>query len=441
MNRPARPSAAGQGQKVKLIGLLDGVEVGAVHQRADGRLIFSYDDEWLRRDDAYPLSLSMPLAANEHPHSAIHPWLWGLLPDNARTLANYGRVFGVSASNPVALLAHIGADCAGAVQFAPPEMVASLLSATARRPQVEWLSEEEIAAELRTVREQGIPGSDARTAGQFSLAGAQPKIALLESARGWGRPHGRTPTNRILKPPSREFAGLAENEHFCLELARRLEIGAVRSRVVRFGDEIAIVVDRFDRQEQRGRYHRVHQEDTCQALGVLPGNKYENEGGPGIGAVILLVREYSQRPAEDVRRFLSATALNWILAAPDAHAKNYALLLGPHAAVRLAPFYDIISYLPYADSQLHRVNLAMKIGRERLVRRIQRRSWEQLADAVGMPRLTMIDVVIDTIAAVSANVESVQEQAAAEGLDPAIIGPLARQIRARAAECLKQIGE
>jgi len=116
----------------------------------------------------------------------------------------------------------------------------------------------QVATELRTVREHGIPGTNQRNAGQFGLAGAQPKTALLQDNGRYGRPSGRTPTNTILKPPSREFRGFAENEHFCLELASSLSPGAVHSRVQWFDDEIAIVVDRFDRQKRGGLYYRIH---------------------------------------------------------------------------------------------------------------------------------------------------------------------------------------
>ena len=232
-------------------------QAGIVEQNPSGALRFRYHDAWRSAADAYPLSLSMPLAAAEHRHDVVTAFLWGLLPDNSRTLDHYGRLFGVSSGNAVALLAHIGMDCAGAVQFAPPE------APERAEGRVERLTHADVAAELRSVLRLGIPGSDRRTAGQFSLAGAQPKIALLEERGRWGRPSGRIPTNRILKPPSKEFPGFAENEHVCLEIAARLGVGAVRSRVLRFDGEVAIVVDRFDREGAGGVYRRIHQEDVC----------------------------------------------------------------------------------------------------------------------------------------------------------------------------------
>lgn len=436
---PVSPSARG-GDTLRLVALLDGEEVGKVFQARNGRLRFVYDEEWRVSADGYALSLSLPLAAREHRHDVVSAFLWGLLPDSSRALDNYGRLFGVSPANPVALLAEIGADCAGAVQFAPPERVDALLgAATLRRSEVDWLDENEIADELRIVREQGIPGTSRRTVGQFSLAGAQPKIALFEEGGRWGRPTGRTPTNRILKPPSRDFPGFAENEHFCLGLAGTLGLGAVQSRVMRFAGEVAIVVDRFDRLKRRNVYHRVHQEDFCQALGVMPTRKYENEGGPGLRDIVVILRDSSQRPEEDVDRFLRAMALNWVIAATDGHAKNYALLHGPDGATRLAPFYDVASYLPYTHPSLHRVKLAMKIGSQYLVRRINRRSWEASARSLSLPEGQLLERVNDLVRRVAGAVELERERAIDVGLDASVIHTLADRIRARVASCLSAL--
>jgi serine/threonine-protein kinase HipA len=428
-----------KGERHVLVALLNGVRVGNIFQTAAGTLRFEYEESWRSQIDAYPLSLSMPLAAASHGHDSISPFLWGLLPDNDRTLDQYGRLFGVSSGNAVALLSHIGADCAGAVQFAAPDRVNELEGRGNGRLSVDWLSDTEVARELSTVRNQGIPGTTARTVGQFSLAGAQPKIALLEESGRWGRPTGRTPTNRILKPPSEDFRGFAENEHLCLELASGLRLGSVSSRVMRFDDEVAIVVERFDRQKRGGTYRRVHQEDVCQALGVMPTRKYENLGGPGIKDIITLLRDASKSPSEDVGRFIAANALTWVIAATDAHAKNYALLHGQGGNARLAPFYDIASYLPYTDQRLHRAKLAMKIGRTYLLRRITRHDWEDLAKDNGMSVRSVIEIVEQLLRQLTPVLEAVAETAIRDGLDRKIIEPLARAIRERRDECEKSL--
>lgn len=423
----ARPSS-------HLVALLDGRVVGAVHRDARARLHFTYEDAWRDAADAYPISLSMPLTAREHKHEQVEAFLWGLLPDNERTLDHYARTFGVSARNPMAILAHIGADCAGAIQFVPPDDVEEL-EGTPQDAEVEWLTDDEIARELRSVKATGIAGRDRPTLVRVSLAGAQPKIALFRGTDRWGQPQGRTPTTHILKPPSDEFAGFAENEHLCLALAAELGLGAANSEVREFDGEVAIVVQRYDRRLTTTNYRRVHQEDMCQALAVLPWRKYEAEGGPGIAEIVALIQESSGEPEIDVGRFIEMTALNWVLSATDAHAKNFALLHAPGGEVRLAPFYDVASYLPYTDSRLFRVKLAMRIGKEYLVRRVARADWIALAKASRLPAVDVLTRVEALLPRIAAAATSVGERAINRGLDQRTIEPLVQRIIERSREC------
>src|SRR5580692_9537941 len=135
----------------ELVTLLDGKEVGRVRNEARGRLTFVYDDDWRNAPDAYPLSLSAPLAAAQHGPSAIRPFLWGLLPDNELVLGRWATRFQVSARNVFALIAHVGEDCAGAVQFVTPGRLDAIRSG--REDKVEWLDESEVAKRLRMLRE------------------------------------------------------------------------------------------------------------------------------------------------------------------------------------------------------------------------------------------------------------------------------------------------
>jgi serine/threonine-protein kinase HipA len=225
------------------------------------------------------------------------------------------------------------------------------------------------------------------------------------------------------------------NEHFCLELANGLELGVVPSRMRTFAGEIAIVVERFDRIKQGRAYTRIHQEDVCQALAVMPTRKYEREGGPGIADIISVLRDASLDPTEDIERFIQATALNWVIAATDVHAKNYALLHAAGGGVRLAPFYDILSYLPYADSALHRVKLAMKIDNKYLVSRVNRSSWESLATANGLA----IKKVMNDVDSVLERLPKVADRVAGEsidsGLDPSVVEDLRDRVLQRTRDC------
>jgi serine/threonine-protein kinase HipA len=158
-----------------------------------------------------------------------------------------------------------------------------------------------------------------------------------------------------------------------------------RSSIVRFGEERAICVERYDRRLVSGEVVRVHQEDLCQALGVHPDHKYESEGGPSVAAIgALLTRSIGGEAGErDRARFADALALNWLLAGPDAHAKNYSLLLSGDQA-RLAPLYDVASALPYPDFFAPKFHLAMRIGGQYIAARIQADAWRTAAAQLGL---------------------------------------------------------
>jgi serine/threonine-protein kinase HipA len=209
-----------------------------------------------------------------------------------------------------------------------------------------------------------------RDTGQFSLAGAKPKTALLFENGRWGVPSGRVPTTHIFKPPTGELDGHVENEHFCLELARALGLPVADSRIMRFQDEIAIVVERYDRVRTETGLRRVHQEDMCQAFAIPPTRKYQNEGGPGIRDIVELLTAKSTSRGEDVATFLDSVAYNWLIVGTDAHAKNYALLIGAEGRIRLAPLYDMASVLPYPAIGIEKAKLSMKLGGEYRLRNI-----------------------------------------------------------------------
>jgi serine/threonine-protein kinase HipA len=225
-----------------LVVVLGDTVAGTVTRIARGALRFDYADDYRQRPDATPLSLSMPTQVRSHPDHVITPWLWGLLPDNDAVLARWSRQFQVSAASPFSLLAtQIGEDCAGAVRFAPPDQGDRVLT---RPGSVTWLTEDEVATRLRDLKEDSTAWLGRSFTGQFSLAGAQAKTALLFRDGRWGVPSGATATTHILKPAVSGFDDHDLNEHICLDAARRVGLLAVRTRVGRFGDETAIVVDR-----------------------------------------------------------------------------------------------------------------------------------------------------------------------------------------------------
>jgi serine/threonine-protein kinase HipA len=418
----------------ELVALLSGREIGRVRKDRHGRLSFTYDESWRQSERAYPLSLSMPLGAATHPHGAIDTFLWGLLPDNDAILKKWAQKFQVSARNAFGLIANVGEDCAGAVQFVRPDRLSEVAD---KAQHVEWLNEEAVAERLKALRDDLAAWRVPRDTGQFSLAGAQAKTALLFQDGRWGVPSGRTPTTHILKPPTPAFDGHVENEHFCLGLSRALGLPTALSRVARFKDEIAICVERYDRVwTDGGEVVRVHQEDTCQSLSVHPADKYEKDGGPGAVEIVRLLRDHSSNRDADISTLASALVFNWLIAGTDAHAKNYSVLIGADAQVRLAPLYDIASALPYDDLDINKLKLAMRVGGEYRLRDIGARNWWRLAEALRLDR----DIITDTVRGIA---QKIPDEAAAmrtamadDGLAHRTIDRLVDRLVPRAAACV-----
>ena len=420
----------------ELVAVLNAREIGRVLRDSRGRLTFIYADDWRETRGAYPLSLSMPLAAAEHGHRPIEAFLWNLLPDNEAVLTRWAQRFHVSARNPFALLSHVGEDCAGAVQFVQPDRLDTVIGEGPSA--VEWLDERGIGERLRALREDHAAWRIPRDTGQFSLAGAQPKTALFYENGRWGVPSGRTPTTHILKPPTGEFDGHAENEHLCMRLASALGLITAHSEVKRFEDQVAIVIERYDRERTESGIVRVHQEDFCQALAIHPARKYENEGGPNVRMAVELLRTFSGRAQEDVQRFVDALAFNWLIVGTDAHAKNYSLLIGAEGRARLAPLYDIASILPY-DFDMQKLRLAMKVGGTYRLRDVGARQWRKLAADLRLNADALLQRIRELAVRLPDNLADIRQAAEREGLDHPLMKRLSDALQHRAGRCIQAI--
>lgn len=368
--------------------VLYGHHVADLIQDRGGAHSLTYTD----RSGSTPVSLSMPIQQPHHRHKVVEPFLEGLLPDRDDTRDAMGREFGVSGRNPFALLAHIGLDCAGAVQFAEADALTDVLE---RRGALSAVDDQEIGARLRALR-SGASASWVASRERWSLAGAQAKLALRRGDDGsWYEASGSEPTTHIIKPGVIEFEMQALNEHVCLGAAARLGLPAAESSYVEFDGQPAIVVTRYDRQFTASGLLRVHQEDLCQASGVSPRDKYESSGGPSAVDVVNLLRRHGHpsEQARNVERFTTYLVYNYLIGAPDAHAKNFSVLLIGDS-VRLAPLYDVASGLPYNSTTQTGLNsAAMAIDGKRKFGHVEARHWIAFAAQTRQDG----DEVLDTV--------------------------------------------
>ena len=343
----------------------------------DGRLNFRYAPDWLSRSDAVGLSSSLPLQAEPFDDHHTRPFFAGLLPEGQlRRLV--AQQLHVSSQNDFALLDHIGGECAGAVSLQEP---GQQRSSPEHGHDVQWLSDEEIVAILDELPHRPmLAGKDGL---RLSLAGAQDKLPVVFEGNRIGLPRNGTPSSHILKPAIRALSDTVTNEGFCLALAEAMQLKPAKSQVHSVLGRQFLLVERYDRVvDTQGLRRRLHQEDFCQALGVVPEMKYQNEGGPDLAQCFELVRRVTRPSAPHILRMLDFVIFNALIGNHDAHAKNFSLLYAGKSAV-LAPLYDVLSTAIYSNLT---PKMAMKIGNKHKFSEVRARHWDLFSEAVRLSK-------------------------------------------------------
>ena len=377
--------------------------VGLLAREAGGAIEFRYAESWLARENAFPVSLSLPLREDAYRGEPVVAVFENLLPDSEALRRRVAEKVGANGFDAYSLLSRIGRDCVGALQFLPEDE--SLEETT--RIQGEALDDAAIEALLLNLAQTPL-GLTRDEDFRISVAGAQEKTALLRHEGRWRKPFGTTPTTHLFKtaigrlPNGIDLSNSIENEYYCLELLRAFGLPVNAAEIVEFGATKALVIERFDRRwTMDGRLLRLPQEDCCQALSVPPTRKYQNEGGPGIVDILNLLKG-SDIPAEDQKTFLKAQILFWLIGATDGHAKNFSLFLGPRGRFRLAPLYDVLTAQPSLDSRHildKQMKLAMSVGKSRhyVMRFIKGRHFAQTAEAAGIAPQIATDALSEVI--------------------------------------------
>jgi serine/threonine-protein kinase HipA len=375
----------------------NGERVGTWTLPARGDMAFTYDPDWMASPAGRPLSLSLPFTGMQALRGApVNHYFENLLPDSEPIRKRLATRFQTDTLEAFDLLEAIGRDCVGAIQLLGVDESPVDVTRIEGTP----LDEAEVEALLLQAAGAGPQlgagaGDENNNNFRISLAGAQEKTALLWHDGQWLRPHGATPTTHILKLPiglvgarQADFGTSVENEWLCMELLRELGLPTARTAMLQFGRQKVLAVERFDRQmHSSGTWLlRLPQEDFCQVHGTAPHRKYEADGGPGIAHIARVLTGSVNAPA-DLKTFLKAQLLFWMMAAPDGHAKNFSLRILPRGRYALTPLYDVMSIWPVEGpgaNQIswHHAKLAMALqgkNRHYLFKDIQRRHFNTTA--------------------------------------------------------------
>lgn len=397
---------------------MNGNEVGEYIQHRGGEQEFKYHDSWLEQRGAIPLSLSLPLTEKSHKGDWVYNYFDNLLPDSLDIRNRIQARFGAKTGRAFDLLSHIGRDCVGAIQLLPEQV-----NVDVKRIEGIPMDEKTIAEELKNYKSLPL-GMSREQDFRISLAGVQEKTAFLWYQDQWLCPTGATPTTHIFKLPvgkiehsNIDLSESVENEWLCMGIVRAFNLPVPDVNIRDFEDVKVLVVERFDRilSPDKSWIIRHPVEDMCQANGIASALKYESDGGPGIAAIMELLKS-STHPEEDRRQFMQTVFIFWLLGAIDGHAKNFSIFLRSAGRFVLTPIYDVISAYPLAEKrqiEYQDLKMAMALRGKNTHyhwHEIMPKHWYSEAKRVDFPESEMQGIIDDTLGSMEQVIDTVSAQ-------------------------------
>jgi len=363
---------------------------------------FAYDPTYVEREDAHPLSLSLPLDREAFAQAESRPYFEGLLPEHEAREALAAQL-AVRSDDYLAMLEHSALDCIGDVAITADDPPA----------QGELFPNARFAAvtknELRRALRSTGSVAQASLASRLSLSGTQRKLGVVRLARNgdtptWYRPLDGAASTHIIK--SGQLSAVPEYEFLALRAAKAcgLPVPATETFDLENGS-VALCIERFDRSltiDEQGQPHvrRLHHEDLTQALGLPAGSKYAELEPTTARAVAELLRRRSSRPLADVRQLARLCLFNYLIGNCDNHLKNVSLMHS-EGWVSLAPAYDLV---PTTVFERFSHEMAMAIGSHRIIDEVTPEDLSLLARDLGLaPRMVrgfaakLIDVTLPAL--------------------------------------------
>ena len=350
---------------------------GYLFSTADRGVVFAYDENYVN-NNGMPLSLSLPLQKEEFSQKKCMPYFSGLLPEGSirNRISEYLHI---SESSTIKFLQALGGECSGTVSFYNSEEETNF-------PENKWhLSEENYIPfsmdKLNSFIKESknkpmlLGSKDLR----LSLAGAQEKISLAYFNDTWHLPKNGAPSTHILKPTRRgELSTMAQNEFFCMNLAEKLNLPVPKTQILELDDLSVFVCQRYDRKfdSEKPSIQRIHQEDFCQALGIMNDIKYQADGGPSFKDCFNLIQQKFSNKIEQINIFLKSILFNYLIGNCDSHGKNFSLIY-ENSEIKLSPLYDLVSTTVYPSLT---TKMAMKLGSNYEIEKINRTDFFKQAE-------------------------------------------------------------
>jgi serine/threonine-protein kinase HipA len=344
----------------------DGRKVATLgYEALNDRWTLDYDADWAAAPEAFPLSPALPLqpSADGYAVGAVKRFVENLLPEG-RALDISATTYRVSKSNIYALISALGTETTGAFRFWRADEVPPVVAAKPPRE----VTREELDHRIAEREEMPLAVWDGKV--RMSIAGVQDKLMVYLDRQlcDGGRLFLVEPplaSTHILKPdPARQVTPhLVVNEHFCMSLARRMQLPVAEVSIYRTPRPV-LVVRRFDRVAVQGveeranepTVRRLHIIDAAQASDLPESYKYERNLGSG--EHVRNIREgvsfemLFERVDQTVNKAVARmTLLRWalfqfLIGNSDAHGKNFSFFVR-REGLDPAPWYDLVSVVQY----------------------------------------------------------------------------------------------
>lgn len=390
--------------------------VGQFVQQSKTYWSFSYSDEWLAYDSAFPISLSLPLVKGECSSFNAMNFIHNLLPDLKEERLSLAHSVGVQSNDAFNFLSKIGHDCTGGISF----------TENREPPKIGWKYREISASELNelvTQRKSFLPFfGDYRPC----ISGTQRKTTLTRLNGKWYVPQEKSLSSHIIKYPMDviaqsnsvlDMSGSVENEFICIQIAKELgfKVPDIEMITAESGAK-ALAVKRFDRCFGDGVVTRRHQEDFCQIFGVPEHQKYQSENNLGVSNIVDVL-SFSAKSTANNHDFFKFMVLQCLLGATDGHLKNFSVHIDLGGHYQIAPFYDLLSAYPaigVTGLNKRKLKLAMGLkasrGYKYHINKICLRHIEQTANQFGISNANCHEIISAFLAQFSRALSSIDNR-------------------------------
>lgn len=319
------------------------------------------------------ISCSLPVARS---WTRASIYLRGLLPEGQHLLTAAAAA-GVTTADTYGLLARYGRDVAGAMIITRHDEEPDTTKWGFATYDKQALGD---AVDNLSSDNPVVPDDS-----ELSIAGLQNKTLLVRQGDTWARPTGGRPSTHILKINDPRHPGLVEAEHAALQLAQDIGLTTTNPMLESINGRDCIIVERYDRTITGKAITRIHQEDSCQALGInhetnQGRGKYESAGGPSYLHIAELLYENAENPDTQVSLLARYMTYTRMIGNADAHGKNIAFLHDQTGNTQLTPLYDTVPTILWPKL---RTQPAMSIGNASALNNVTRS--DLLAEAERWP--------------------------------------------------------